>query len=99
MSLALIGEAPAEVAEWGFSETNPTGLLAFGTRPEAIKMAPIVKAAPFEFIIIGGAAIGASLVSNSLAVFKAAMAGPEPRVLTDIGPQPLPTNLTGPGRN
>jgi hypothetical protein len=31
--------------------------------------------------------------------FKAAMAGPEPRVLTDLGPQPLPTNLTGPGRN
>lgn len=39
------------------------------------KMAPIIKAAPFEFIIIGGAAIGASLVSNSLAVFKAAMGG------------------------
>ncbi len=39
------------------------------------KMAPIIKAAPFEFIIIAGAAIGASLVSNSLAVFKAAMGG------------------------
>jgi chemotaxis protein MotA len=39
------------------------------------KMGPIIKAAPFEFIIIGGAAIGASLVSNSLSVFKAAMGG------------------------
>ena len=39
------------------------------------KMAPIIKAAPFEFIIIAGAAIGASLVGNSFPVFKAAMAG------------------------
>ena len=39
------------------------------------KMAPIIKAAPFEFIIIGGSAIGASLVANSFPVFKAAMAG------------------------
>jgi chemotaxis protein MotA len=39
------------------------------------KMAPIVKAAPFEFIIIAGAAIGAALVANSLPVFKAAMGG------------------------
>ena len=39
------------------------------------KMAPIIKAAPFEFIIIGGAAIGASLINNSFPVFKAAMAG------------------------
>jgi len=39
------------------------------------KMAPIIKAAPFEFIIIGGAAIGASLVNNSFPVFKAAMGG------------------------
>ena len=28
------------------------------------KMAPIIKAAPFEFIIIGGAAVGASLVDR-----------------------------------
>jgi len=39
------------------------------------KMAPIIKAAPFEIIIIGGAAIGASLMSNSFPVFKAAMGG------------------------
>jgi chemotaxis protein MotA len=39
------------------------------------KMAPIIKAAPFEFLIIGGSAIGASLVANSFPVFKAAMAG------------------------
>ena len=39
------------------------------------KMAPIIKAAPFEFIIIAGAAIGAALVGNSFAVFKAAMGG------------------------
>lgn len=39
------------------------------------KMAPIVKAAPFEFIIIAGAAIGAALVANSLPVFKAALGG------------------------
>ena len=39
------------------------------------KMAPIIKAAPFEFIIIAGSAIGASLVANSFPVFKAAMGG------------------------
>ena len=39
------------------------------------KMAPIIKAAPFEFLIIGGSAIGASLVANSFPVFKAAMGG------------------------
>ena len=39
------------------------------------KMAPIIKAAPFEFIIIGGSAIGASLIANSFPVFKAAMGG------------------------
>ena len=39
------------------------------------KMAPIIKAAPFEMIIIAGAAIGASLVANSFDVFKQAMGG------------------------
>ncbi len=39
------------------------------------KMAPIIKAAPFEFLIIGGSAIGASLVANSFPIFKAAMGG------------------------
>jgi chemotaxis protein MotA len=39
------------------------------------KMAPIIKAAPFEFIIIAGSAIGASLIANSFPVFKAAMTG------------------------
>lgn len=39
------------------------------------KMAPIIKAAPFEFVIIAGAAIGASLMGNSFPVFKAAMGG------------------------
>jgi chemotaxis protein MotA len=39
------------------------------------KLGPIIKAAPFEFIIIAGAAIGASLVGNSFPVFKAAMGG------------------------
>lgn len=39
------------------------------------KLGPIIKAAPFEFVIIAGAAIGASLVGNSFPVFKAAMAG------------------------
>ena len=39
------------------------------------KMAPIIKAAPFEFIIIAGSAVGASLVANSFPVFKAAMGG------------------------
>jgi chemotaxis protein MotA len=39
------------------------------------KMGPIIKAAPFELIIIGGAAVGASLVANSFDTFKAAMGG------------------------
>jgi chemotaxis protein MotA len=39
------------------------------------KMGPIIKAAPFEFIIIAGAAVGAALVGNSFPVFKAAMGG------------------------
>jgi chemotaxis protein MotA len=39
------------------------------------KMAPIIKAAPIEFVIIMGSAIGASLVGNSFPIFKAAMAG------------------------
>ena len=39
------------------------------------KMAPIIKAAPFEIFIIAGAAIGASLVGNSFDIFKAAMGG------------------------
>ncbi len=39
------------------------------------KMAPIIKAAPFEFIIIAGAAVGAALVGNSFDIFKAAMGG------------------------
>jgi len=39
------------------------------------KMAPIIKAAPFEIFIIGGAAIGASLIGNSFDIFKAAMGG------------------------
>ena len=39
------------------------------------KMAPIIKAAPFEFVIIAGAAIGAALIGNSLPVFKAALGG------------------------
>jgi len=39
------------------------------------KMAPIIKAAPIEFVIIMGSAIGASLVSNSFPIFKAAMGG------------------------
>lgn len=38
-------------------------------------MAPIIKAAPFEFIIIAGSAIGAALVGNSFPIFKAAMGG------------------------
>jgi chemotaxis protein MotA len=36
------------------------------------KMAPIIKAAPFEIFIIGGAAIGASLIGNSFDIFKTA---------------------------
>ena len=39
------------------------------------KMAPIIKAAPIEFVIIMGSAIGASLVGNSFPIFKAAMGG------------------------
>ncbi len=39
------------------------------------KMAPIIKAAPFEIIIIAGAAIGASLMGNSFPIFKSAMGG------------------------
>ncbi|MCO4088199.1 MAG: flagellar motor stator protein MotA [Limnohabitans sp.] len=39
------------------------------------KMDPIIKAAPFEFIIIGGSAMGAALIANSFPVFKAAMSG------------------------
>ena len=39
------------------------------------KMAPIIKAAPFEIIIILGAAIGASLMGNSFPIFKSAMGG------------------------
>jgi chemotaxis protein MotA len=39
------------------------------------KMAPIIKAAPFEFLIIGGSAVGASLIANSFPVFKAAFGG------------------------
>ncbi len=38
------------------------------------KMAPIIKAAPFEIVIIAGAAIGASLMGNSFPIFKSAMA-------------------------
>ncbi len=39
------------------------------------KMAPIIKAAPIEFVIIMGSAIGASLIGNSFPIFKAAMGG------------------------
>ncbi len=39
------------------------------------KMAPIIKAAPFEIVIILGAAIGASLMGNSFPIFKSAMGG------------------------
>lgn len=39
------------------------------------QMAPIIAAAPFEFIIIAGAAVGAALIGNSFPVFKQAMAG------------------------
>jgi chemotaxis protein MotA len=39
------------------------------------KLGPIIKAAPFEFVIIAGAAIGAALVGNSFPIFKAAMGG------------------------
>ncbi|MBM3407619.1 MAG: flagellar motor stator protein MotA [Betaproteobacteria bacterium] len=39
------------------------------------KMAPIIKAAPFEIFIIAGAAIGASLIGNSFDIFKSAMGG------------------------
>lgn len=39
------------------------------------KMAPIIKAAPFEVVIIAGAAVGAALIGNSFPTFKAAMGG------------------------
>jgi chemotaxis protein MotA len=39
------------------------------------KMAPIIKAAPIEIVIILGAAIGASLMANSFPIFKSAMGG------------------------
>lgn len=38
-------------------------------------MAPIIHSAPHEFIVIGGAAVGAALVGNSFPIFKAAMGG------------------------
>ncbi|MFN3605824.1 MAG: motility-associated protein, partial [Cypionkella sp.] len=34
------------------------------------KMGPILKALPFEMIMIGGAAVGAFLVSNDMAAVK-----------------------------
>jgi len=39
------------------------------------KMAPIIKAAPVEAFIIVGAAIGAALIGNSIAIFKGALGG------------------------
>lgn len=39
------------------------------------KMAPIIKAAPIETFIIGGAAVAAMLVGNSLDIVKGAFAG------------------------
>ena len=39
------------------------------------KMAPIIKAAPVETLIILGAAVGASLVGNGIPIFKQAMQG------------------------
>jgi chemotaxis protein MotA len=39
------------------------------------KLAPIIKAAPFEFIIIAGSAAGAALMGNSFSTFKAAISG------------------------
>jgi chemotaxis protein MotA len=38
-------------------------------------MAPIIKAAPIETFIIGGAAVGAMLIGNSLEIFKGALGG------------------------
>lgn len=37
--------------------------------------------------------------ARAKAVFSAAMGNSGSRVLTDLGPQPMPSNLTGPGRN
>jgi chemotaxis protein MotA len=39
------------------------------------KMAPIIKAAPIETFIIGGAAVGAMLIGNSMVIVKSAMGG------------------------
>ena len=39
------------------------------------KMAPILKALPFEMLIIGGAGVGAMVISNSLEVLKGVGAG------------------------
>ena len=39
------------------------------------KMAPILKALPFEMLIIGGAVVGAMVISNSLDVLKGVGAG------------------------
>ena len=39
------------------------------------KMAPIIKAAPIETFIIGGAAVAAMLVGNSLDIVKGAFGG------------------------
>jgi chemotaxis protein MotA len=39
------------------------------------ELEPIIEAAPDEFIVIAGAAIGASLVGNSFGIFKAAFGG------------------------
>jgi len=39
------------------------------------KMAPIIKAAPIEMFIIGGAAVAAMLISNSSGIIKGAMGG------------------------
>ena len=39
------------------------------------KMAPILKALPFEMMIIGGAGVGAMVISNSLDVLKGVGAG------------------------
>ncbi len=39
------------------------------------KMAPIIKAAPVETFIIGGAAVAAMLTGNSMDIFKGAFAG------------------------
>jgi chemotaxis protein MotA len=39
------------------------------------KMAPIIKAAPIEMFIIGGAAVAAMLISNSTGIVKGALSG------------------------